>query len=101
VNLTIQASSSVTRKTVMILVHLFKNCFWVVGRWLNSEHSQSYAVVSCVCRSNHPLILFFKAQSTSNPFIRQVDIYDRLQSQLFFNSFVDLKKIFDIQNMNM
>lgn len=100
-NLTIQASSSVTRKTVMILVHLFKNCFWVVGRWLNSEHSQSYAVVSCVCRSNHPLILFFKAQSTSNPFIRQVDIYDRLQSQLFFNSFVDLKKIFDIQNMNM
>jgi hypothetical protein len=50
------------------LVNFFKNCFWVVGRWLNSEHLQSYAVVSCVCRSNHPFILFIKAQSTSNPF---------------------------------
>ena len=39
-----------------------------------------------------PLILFSKARSTSNPCVRQVDMYDPLQSQFFFNSYVDLKK---------
>ena len=90
--LTIQAVWTVTRNTVAILVNLFKNCFWVVWRWLNSEHFQSYAVVFVYAGHTIPLS-FSVRHEVLLTLVRQVDMCDLLQSQFFFNSYVDLKKI--------